>query len=347
MKAVVLERKGEINVREIDIDETMGPRDVEIAVHTVGVCGSDVHFYEFGRIGPFVVEEPMVLGHEASGVVTAVGAEVTDLAVGDRVCMEPGIPKPDSRASRAGMYNLDPDVRFWAAPPVHGCLRTSVVHPAWLTYKLPDRVSCEEGALVEPLAVGMHAATKAGIRPGDVAVVLGAGTIGLVTAMAALAGGCSEVILVDRLAGKLQLGASLGPVVPVNFETDDVAEAVARRTAGWGAEVVFEASGSPAAVAQTLDLVAPGGRVVLIGGPVEPAAIDVVKAQTKEATLLPIFRYANVYRRAVALMGAGKIDVKPLITDTYAMDDAVAAFDYALSPGSHTVKVQIRLADEG
>ena len=151
---------------------------MRIDIHTVGVCGSDVHYYQHGQIGPFVVKEPMILGHEASGTVIEVGSAVKHLKVGDRVCMEPGIPEPASLPSRLGFYNLDPDVKFWATPPIHGCLRTSVVHPASFTYKLPDNVGFDEGAMVEPLAVGMHASTKAKIKPGDTAVVLGAGPIG-------------------------------------------------------------------------------------------------------------------------------------------------------------------------
>ncbi len=216
MKAVVLEKKDLIRIRDIELPETMGPRDVRIAIHTVGICGSDVHYYEHGAIGHFVVKEPMVLGHEASGTVVEVGKAVTHLRVGDRVCMEPGIPDPSSRASRLGMYNLDPAVRFWATPPVHGCLAPSVVHPADFTFRLPDNVSFGEGALVEPLAVGMHAANKAQIKPGDVAVVIGAGTIGIVTALAALAGGCSSIVMLDIKKEKLALAGKLGPITPVN-----------------------------------------------------------------------------------------------------------------------------------
>ena len=151
--------------------------DVRIALHTVGICGSDLHYYQHGGIGPYIVREPMILGHEASGTVVEVGPEVTNLAAGDRVCMEPGIPDPNSRATRLGIYNLDPAVRFWATPPIHGCLRTTVAHPAAFTFKLPDNVSFAEGAMVEPLAVGMQGANKARIRAGDIAVVIGAGPI--------------------------------------------------------------------------------------------------------------------------------------------------------------------------
>ncbi|TRD22097.1 alcohol dehydrogenase catalytic domain-containing protein, partial [Palleronia caenipelagi] len=168
-QALVLEEKDRLSLREIDLPDTLGPEDVRIAIHTVGVCGSDVHYYTHGKIGPFVVREPMVLGHEAAGTVSEVGRDVTSLAVGDRVCMEPGIPNMRSRAAKLGVYNVDPSVRFWATPPVHGCLTPSVVHPAAFTYKLPDHVSFAEGAMVEPFAIGMQAAARAKIKPGDIA----------------------------------------------------------------------------------------------------------------------------------------------------------------------------------
>src|SRR4051812_8405229 len=191
MQALVLERKDEINLRDFPGEERLGSRDVRIALRTVGVCGSDVHYYTHGAIGPFVVKEPMILGHEAAGEVVEVGSAVTELEPGDRVCMEPGIPDPSSRATRLGKYNLDPAVRFWATPPVHGILRPTVVHPADFTFKLPDNVSYAEGAMVEPLAVGVHAATKLQVQPGDLAVVIGAGPIRMGAALAAPAGGRS------------------------------------------------------------------------------------------------------------------------------------------------------------
>src|SRR5215831_4554571 len=148
MKALVLEEKHKLSLRDFPIDDPLGPHDVHIALRSVGICGSDVHYYQHGATGPFVVREPMVLGHEAAGVVMEVGEQVTHLKAGDRVCMEPGIPDPNSRATRQGMYNLDPSVRFWATPPVHGCLRPTVVHPAAFTFKLPSNVSFAEGAMV-------------------------------------------------------------------------------------------------------------------------------------------------------------------------------------------------------
>jgi D-xylulose reductase len=286
----------------------------------------------------------MILGHEASGVVLEVGAEVKHLKEGDRVCMEPGIPDATSKASRLGMYNLDPSVRFWATPPVHGVTRPTVVHPADFTFKLPDNVGFGEGAMVEPLAVGMHAANKAAIQPGDVAVVIGAGTIGMVTILSALAGGCSIAVVVDVKQPRLESAARLGAVRTVNANDEDALSVVHELTGGWGADVVFEASGSSNVAGQALDMLKPGGTLVYIGMPIEPVAFDVVKAQAKEVTVKTIFRYAHVYPRALALMGSGKINLKPLITETYPFEKSVEAYEYAVSPKPTSVKVQIEIA---
>lgn len=341
MQALVLERTNHLAIREVDLPEPLGPHDVRVRIHTVGICGSDVHYYQHGRIGPFVVNAPMVLGHEASGTVAEVGSAVTTLTVGDRVCMEPGVPDPNSRAARLGLYNLDPAVRFWATPPVHGCLRPTVVHPAAFTFKVPDNVGFAEAAMVEPLAVGMHAANKAQLKPGDVAVVTGAGPIGMVTALAALAGGASRVVVSDVQQPKLDLAATLGPVTPVNVSTKSLKAVVDRLTDGWGADVVFECSGSARAAAGVFDPLCPGGRAVMVGMPGEPVAYDVVAAQVKEARVEHVFRYAHVYPRALALMGAGKIDVRPLITDTFAFAESVRAFDFACRMPATSVKAQI------
>ncbi len=344
MHAVVLEAARNIKMREIDIPEKLGPHDVKVRVRTVGVCGSDVHYYQHGGIGPFVVRSPMVLGHEAAGVVEGIGSAVTTLSVGDRVCMEPGVPDPNSRTTRLGLYNLDPAVRFWATPPVHGCLRPTVIHPEAFTFRLPDNVSFGEGAMVEPLAVGMHAAGKARLAPGHVAVVLGAGPIGMVTALAAIAGGCSRVFITDIQAPKLALAARLGPITPINVREENLGQIVHAATNGWGADVVFDAVGLPQSTTEALEVLCPGGCVVLIGMPGAPVPFDVVAAQVKEARIETIFRYAHVFPRALALMGSRQIDVRPLITDQYAFADSVAAFDYACHMKPTSVKIQIELA---
>ncbi|GIV70020.1 NAD(P)-dependent alcohol dehydrogenase [Caldilinea sp.] len=345
MKALVLEKVNELRLRDIDIPETLGPHDVRIALRTVGICGSDVHYYTHGAIGQFVVREPMVLGHEASGVVVEVGSEVKHLKVGDRVCMEPGIPDPNSKATRLGMYNLDPAVRFWATPPVHGVLRPTVVHPAAFTYKLPDNVSFAEGAMVEPLAVGMHAATKARIKPGDLAIVMGAGPIGMVTALAALAGGCSQVVMTDVQQPKLDLATTLGPIRPVNVAKENLKEVIDQMTDGWGADIVFECSGNEKAAASVFEPLCPGGTVVYVGIPLHPIAYEVSAAMVKEARVEHVFRYAHVYPRAIALMASGKINVKPLITDVFRFEESVKAFEFAAHMPPTSVKAQIVVSE--
>lgn len=341
MKALVLEEKRRLSLRHIDLPIEVGPHDVRIRIARVGICGSDVHYYSHGRIGSFIVNAPMVLGHEASGVVTAVGSDVGDLMPGDRVCMEPGIPDLSSRASREGHYNLDPAVRFWATPPIHGCLCTEVVHPAAFTFKLPSHVSLAEGAMVEPFAVGLHAATRAGIKPGATAVVLGAGPIGIMTALAALAAGAGQAIISDLSPEKLKIAGQYPGVVGFDIRNGSLAEFVANATAGWGADVVFEASGSLRAYDGIFDLVAPAGTLVLVGMPIEPVPFDVVGAQAKEVRVETIFRYANVYPKAVALLSSGKVNLKPLLSASLPFEQSVAAFERAAEGRPADIKLQI------
>jgi D-xylulose reductase len=343
MEALVLEEKGRLSLREFPVQDELGPRDVRIATRTIGVCGSDVHYYTHGKIGPFVVEAPMILGHEASGVVIEVGAEVSDLAVGDRVCMEPGIPDTTSRASKLGIYNVDPSVRFWATPPIHGCLTPEVIHPAAFTYKLPDTVSFAEGAMVEPFAIGMQSALRARIQPGDIGVVTGAGPIGMMTALAALAGGCAKVIVADMAQPKLDIIGAYEGIETVNIRHTSAAEAVAAATGGWGADVVFECSGAARAILGLPALARPGGAVVLVGMPVDPVPFDVVGMQAKELRIETVFRYANIYDRAIALIAAGKVDLKPLISATLPFADSIAAFDRAVEARETDVKIQIEM----
>lgn len=346
MRAVVLERVRHIEIRDIPLPNAPGPGEVAVATKVVGVCGSDVHYYTHGRIGPFVVDAPMVLGHEASGIVEAVGEGVDTLKVGDRVCMEPGIPDPTSKASKLGIYNVDPSVRFWATPPIHGCLAPRVMHPAAFTYRLPDNVSFQEGAMVEPLAIGIQAATRARVQPGDVAVVVGAGPIGIMNALSALAAGCSHVIISDLMDEKLTIAASYPNITPVNVRNQNLADAVAQATGGWGADVVFEASGAPAAFNGLFELARPGGTVVLVGMPVEPVAIDIVAAQARELRIETVFRYANVFERALQLIASGAVDLKPLITGTYAFEESIAAFERAAEGRPTDVKIQINVGSD-
>lgn len=343
LKAVVLRERGRIEIDDVPAPGAPGPGEVRIRMHTVGICGSDVHYYTEGRVGPFVVEAPMILGHEGSGTVLEVGDGVEHLAPGDRVCMEPGIPDPRSRAAREGIYNVDPAVRFWATPPVDGCLVEEVLHPAEYVFKLPEGLSYAEGALIEPFAVGMQAATQARLRPGDVAAVVGCGTIGIVTALAARAGGASRVYVSDVAPEKLALVEGLEGIVPVDASAEDLGERVRRDTEGWGPQAVFEASGAAGAYRRLWELPAPGGVVVLVGIPAGPVPLDVAAAQTRALRVESVFRYANVYRQAIGLAAGATVDLSRLVTATYALDDAVAAFERGAEGRPTDTKIQIRV----
>ncbi|EDJ1003473.1 NAD(P)-dependent alcohol dehydrogenase [Salmonella enterica] len=343
MKSLMLSPDRNVTIEDCFFEETLGDDDVQIKIHSVGICGSDVHYYQYGRIGSFVVESPMVLGHEASGIVIATGKNVTHLKPGDRVCMEPGIPDFHSTQSLSGYYNLDPSVRFWATPPVHGCLRETVIHPGALTFKLPENVSFAEGAMVEPLAIGMHAATKAEIKPGDIALVTGAGTIGMVTALSALAGGCSEVIICDQFDKKLSVIGEYDNIHIVNTQKKSLKDEVNRLTDGHGVDIVFECCGALELIEEMTDYIVPGGKIVLIGMPVTPVSLNVVSAQSKEITIKTIFRYANMYPRTLRLLSSGKLKVSPLISAKYKFMDSIQAFKRAARGELGDVKILIEM----
>lgn len=342
--AVVLEKQNKLSIREIELNEKLGPDDVKISIDTVGICGSDVHYYVHGRIGSFVVKEPMVLGHEAAGTVVEIGSNVESFCIGDRVCMEPGIPNMNSRASKLGIYNVDPDVQFWATPPVHGCLTSHVIHPAAFTYKIPDNVSFAEGALVEPFAIGMQSAAKAAISPGDVALVTGGGTIGIMTAIAALAGGCSKVFISDIVAEKLEIAARYDGIVTIDASKHDVEKAISEATDEWGVDIVFECAGVGPVYKTVFSAVRPGGCVVFVGMPVDAIEFDIVSAQAKEIRMETVFRYANIFDRAISLIASDKVDLMPLVSKTFEFKDSIEAFDRAVEALPTDVKIQIKLS---
>eukprot|EP00730_Choanoeca_flexa_P019703 TRINITY_DN9632_c0_g1_i2.p1 TRINITY_DN9632_c0_g1~~TRINITY_DN9632_c0_g1_i2.p1 ORF type:complete len:416 (+),score=94.09 TRINITY_DN9632_c0_g1_i2:69-1250(+) len=360
-QALVLNKVNDIELKDIDVNEPFTADDLRIDIAHVGICGSDLHYYEHGDLGPFHLKEPMILGHEAAGTVAEVGENLKHrFKVGDRVCMEPGVPDFTSQETLRGMYNLDKNLRFWATPPPeyakklqleprswaagHGCLRPSVVHPGAFTFKLPDAVKFEWGAMVEPLAVAMHSCTKAAIKPGDVAVVCGAGPIGMLTTMTALASGCSHVFVTDiseakcKIAETLSPGAITGMVVGSDEKVAEAVKQVYAATDGWGANVVFECAGNHRAAQATTRFAGCGGRVLLVGCPSQNPALDVGDLQTKELSVQGVFRYANVYPQALALLASGKLNLDLIITNRFKFEQSVEAFDFMLKPPGDTVK---------
>ncbi|MDR2397362.1 MAG: NAD(P)-dependent alcohol dehydrogenase [Spirochaetaceae bacterium] len=344
MKALVLEQVKCLTLRDVSLNETVGLQDVRIQVQACGICGSDIHYYLEGAIGDFVLREPMILGHEAAGVVVEKGAAVRNVSIGDLVCMEPGIPRNFSPEVLAGRYNLDPDVVFWATPPVHGCLRETVVHPAAFCFKVPTGLSAREGAMMEPLAIGIEAAKQAAITPGDTALVIGAGTIGIMSVLGVLAGGCSRVFVSDVKAEKLNIAASYDQVTAINTGTENLTDRILAETAGRGVDLIIEASGSPRVYPELFQCARRGGKVVLVGMMNGTVPLDVTLLQARGIRIAPVFRYANAFDRALALVSAGKIDLKRLISKVFPFDEAIAAYEYAASGHPDVVKVMIDVA---
>jgi D-xylulose reductase len=342
MKSLILEEKGKLKLGDYPIEESVGPTDVRVQIKACGICGSDIHYYKEGSIGDFVVREPMVLGHEAAGIVIEKGCEVQNLELGDRVCMEPGIPDFHSKETLQGMYNLDPAVRFWATPPIHGCLRESVVHPASFTTKLLENMSFAEGAMIEPLAIGVEAAKKAFIEMGDTALVVGCGTIGMMVALSALAAGCSKVYISDVRQEKLDIAATYENIIPINSAKVDLVSTIMAYTK-TGVDRIFEASGVPSVYPDFFRCAKTGAKVVLVGMMNGTVPLDVSYLQVKGISIETIFRYCNTYERAVALVASGKIDVKRLIGRTYSFEDSIQAYEYAVSCPPDIIKVMIEL----
>jgi D-xylulose reductase len=344
MKALVLEEKKKLSLRDFPIAETLGPYDVKIQIKACGICGSDVHYYLEGAIGDFIVRDPMILGHEAAGIIIEKGEQVTDLALGDLVCMEPGIPNRRSHEVMEGMYNIDPEVVFWATPPIHGCLRETVVHPAQFCFKLPKGMSAAEGAMMEPLAIGIEAAKKAALKPGDTALVVGCGTIGVMCAISALAGGAAKVFISDVKQEKLAIaGAYDKNIIPVNTAKTDLVEFITKETGGKGCNVIFEASGNPRVYPDFFRCAKKGGKVVLVGMMNGTVPIDVAFLQGRGLSIETIFRYINCFDRAVALVNSGKIEIKRFISKTFPFEEAIAAYEYAAAGHPEVVKVMIEL----
>jgi L-iditol 2-dehydrogenase len=343
MKVAVMRGIGKIAIEERPIPV---PREEEVLIRikSVGVCGSDVHYFVEGRIGDYVVKPPFVLGHECSGEVVEVGKRVKHLRPGDRVTMEPGIPCGKCEFCRSGRYNLCPEVVFWATPPIDGTFGEYVTHPANFTYPIASSVSFEEAALVEPLSVGFYAARRAQVEPGQVALILGSGPIGLVTLEVLLARGVTEVIAVDVVPLRLEKAAELGARYVVNAKDQDVREKVMEITGGRGVDVVFETAGSVVTTQMTVEMVRKGGKVVLIGLPSVPRVdFDVIKVIDKELDVLGIFRYANTYKGCVDLLNAGKVDLATLITHRFPLEKTQEALQFAHEHKMEAIKVVVNV----
>jgi L-iditol 2-dehydrogenase len=314
-RAAVLVPPSAIVLEERPVPEP-GPREVLVEVSAVGVCGSDVHYYEHGRIGSRVVRAPLVLGHEAAGRVVAVGDAVGKHAAGDRVTLEPGVPCGRCRECRSGRYNLCADVVFFATPHVDGAFANYVTIHEDFAFPLPDELSDEAGALMEPLSVGIWACRKAGLSAGDRVLITGAGPIGLLALQVALAFGATEVEISDVADPRLELARRMGATRVLRAGVDEPGEA----------DALIECSGNAAALSAGVRALRPAGTAVVVGmGPGETAEIPLAVVQTREIWLTGTFRYANTYPTAIALAASGRVDLEAIITGHYPLEETERA----------------------
>lgn len=314
----MLRKPGDVVVEERPIPRA-GPAEVVVRVSSVGVCGSDTHYYDHGRIGRFVMEKPLVLGHEAAGEVTDLGPGVTRLTVGQRVSLEPGVPDLTCTQCLAGRYNLCPDMQFFGTPPIDGAFAEYVVVHEAFAHPVPDDMGDDAAALLEPLSVGIWACTKAGVSAGSRVLITGAGPIGLVSVQTAKAFGATEIIVSDVNPARLALALALGATTVVDARESSVTELDSPPG------ILLECSGHPPAISEAIRALGPAGRAVLVGmgGDEIPLPLSVV--QERELEVTGTFRYANTWPTAIALVASGRVDVDRLITGTYRLDQVEQA----------------------
>jgi len=333
-----------IEIRETDIPK---PKEDQVLVRIeyVGICGSDIHYYQTGRIGNFVVEPPYILGHETAGVIEEVGKDVKGLKPGDKVALEPSVPCRNCTMCRSGKYNLCPDIVMMATPPHNGALLKYVAHPASFTYKLPKNVSTLEGALIEPLAVGLHAVSQGNVSLGDSVTILGAGCIGLVTLLSAKGAGAGRVYVADIEDKRLSFAKKLGATQVINARSFGTIETIAKLTDGTGTDKVIECAGSPATIAQTPYLISRAGTIVLVGiATTDEISYNLMQLMLKEANLVTVFRYRNKYPVAIEAIASGAISISEIVTHTFEFEKTKEAFDFVIENPQDVVKAIIKVS---
>ncbi len=322
MKASVLERVGVIKLDERPVP-TCRADEVLIKVASVGVCGSDVHYYEHGRIGDYVVDGPIILGHEASGTIVAVGSDVDPGRVGERVAIEPQRPCRRCDYCRSGRYNLCPEMEFYATPPIDGAFCEYVTIQADFAYRVPDDVSFDAAALIEPLSVGIAACRKGNIGLGDTVLIAGAGPIGILVAQAARAFGASRIIVSDLDAGRRDLVLRFGATEAIDPRTQSLD--------GLDAHCFIDASGATAAITAGIGAVRRGGSVIFVGS-ADEIPLSVPQIAMREVVVTGIFRYTGTWPLAIAMLERGEVQLDPLVTHHYGLDQVEMALTAADSP---------------
>lgn len=323
---------------------TIQDHEVLLEMDSVGICGSDVHYLVNGRCANFVVKKPMIIGHEAAGVVHKVGKSVKTLKVGDRVAIEPGVPCRTCDHCKGGRYNLCTDIIFCATPPVDGNLTRFYRHAADFCFKLPDHVTMEEGALLEPLSVGVHACRRANVGLGSNVLILGAGPIGLSTLVAAKSMGAGNVLIIDVVATRLELAKELGAthtLVADKTRTEAENVDIVHTILGVAPDVCIDCSGAESTTRLAILAAKSGGCVVLVGMGSAESKLPLADGLVREVDIRGVFRYCNDYPAALALVASGKINVKKFITHHFDITETEKAFHYARNGLENAVKIMI------
>lgn len=332
MRASVLTGAKALSFSDLPVP-TAEAGQVLIKVAKVGVCGSDVHYYRHGRVGPYVVETPLILGHEVSGTIVDVGDGVSAERIGQRVAIEP--QKPCRRCSQcmAGRYNLCPDMEFYATPPIDGAFCQYVAIESDFAHAVPDSMSDEAAALLEPLSVGIAAVRKAGVVPGSRVLIAGGGPIGVITAQVARAFGAAEVIVSDPVPNRRELALQFGATSVLDPMTED--------STSLQVDAFIDACGVSAAVIAGLNSVRPAGVVVLVGIGAAEIPFPISSIMDRELVVTGIFRYTDTWPLAIHLVSSGQVDLDSLVTGRFSLDEVEAALNASENPTSLKSIVEI------
>jgi L-iditol 2-dehydrogenase len=341
MKASYIYGARDIRIQEIS-DSAPEPGQVLLDVTAVGVCGSDLHAYLLGNVGGVVPEGPLTLGHEAAGVVLALGEGVEGLHVGQRVAIDPAKPCNVCERCQHGEPHLCLNLEFLGTTPYHGALRERMVHPAHCCIPVPDSISMAGTALLEPLGVAIHANRLGKLQIGEDVAVLGCGAIGLLLIRLARLGGARRIFAVDRHPWRLALAEAYGAEFVLDARAVDPVAEVLRVTGKRGVDVAWEAAWAAETVDQCVDMVRFGGRVVIVGIPAEDEMkLKASGARRKEVMIQPSRRMKHVYETAIALTERGQIDLDRLATHTFPLEQTGQAFETAATYGDGVVRAVI------
>lgn len=324
MRASVLLAKQRIGIEERPVPQ-LDPDQVLVRITAVGVCGSDVHFWHEGALGEWRVTEPLVLGHESGGVIVAVGRDVPRSRIGQRVSIEPQRPEPWSVETLSGRYNLDPGMRFYAVPGTDGAFAEFAAIQSHFAWPVPDTVSDEAAALLEPLSVAVATVRKAGTTFGSRLLIAGAGPIGVAVAQVARAYGAREILISDVDGSRREQALTFGATRAL--APQDVTDALA-------VDAFVDASGAAPAVAAGVRAVRAGGTVVLVGMGAADMALPVSVIQNRELTVTGVFRYANTWPTAIALVESGAVDLDRMVTGHFGLDEVEDALASTRRPGT-------------